>query len=140
MKKHTQSFTIPGKPGAKGRPRFAKGRAYTDTKTANYEALVGWYARDAGVQKISGAVGIVVSGYWGCPKHKERKGVPYTGGWKTSRPDGDNLLKAVLDGLNGIAYEDDAQAVDSRVRTLFAAQGEEPRVEVWICAMDEETE
>lgn len=29
----------------------------------------------------------------------------------TSRPDLDNVLKAILDGMNGIAYGDDAQVV-----------------------------
>ena len=29
----TYRFVIPGRPKAKGRPRFARGRAYTDKKT-----------------------------------------------------------------------------------------------------------
>lgn len=33
----------------------------------------------------------------------------------TSRPDGDNYLKLVQDALNGVAYKDDSQIVDSRV-------------------------
>ena len=30
----------------------------------------------------------------------------------TKRPDVDNLVKAVLDGLNGIAFKDDCQVVE----------------------------
>lgn len=33
----------------------------------------------------------------------------------TKLPDADNLLKAVLDGLNGIAYEDDRQVIAAHV-------------------------
>lgn len=33
----------------------------------------------------------------------------------TKRPDGDKLLRAVLDAMSGIAYRDDSQIVDYRV-------------------------
>ena len=29
----------------------------------------------------------------------------------TTKPDGDNILKVVLDALNGLAYDDDRQVV-----------------------------
>lgn len=131
----TESFTIPGKPVSKGRPRFAKGRTYTDPKTANYEALVGWYARAANITKLDGAVCMRVAAYWTPPKAKMRKGEAYKGGWRASRPDADNILKAVLDGLNGIAYEDDAQVVMATVEKSYAAEGEEARVEVQVMAL-----
>lgn len=31
--------------------------------------------------------------------------------WKTSRPDGDNMIKLIMDALNGIVWTDDAQVV-----------------------------
>jgi Holliday junction resolvase RusA-like endonuclease len=46
---------------------------------------------------------------------------------KTTKPDGDKLLRAVLDGMTGIVYEDDAQVIDSRVQKFY---GNPPRVEV----------
>lgn len=125
-----QKFSIPGKPTAKGRPRFAGGHAYTDSRTANYEALVGWYARAANIQKIKGPVRIVVTAYWPCPKAKERVTMPYPGEWKVSRPDIDNILKIVCDGLNGIAWEDDAQVVIAVCSKRIAAQGKEARVDI----------
>ena len=33
----------------------------------------------------------------------------------TKKPDADNVLKIVMDGLNGVAYEDDKQVVDATV-------------------------
>lgn len=36
----------------------------------------------------------------------------------THKPDADNVLKLVLDALNGVAYEDDAQVVQACVRKM----------------------
>jgi len=52
----------------------------------------------------------------------------------TTKPDADNVVKAVFDGLNGVLWRDDVLVVDLRVRKRYAAT---PcvRVEVW--ALDE---
>lgn len=47
----------------------------------------------------------------------------------TKRPDADNILKIVQDGLNGVAYPDDKSITDSRVVKRY---GTEERVEVYI--------
>ena len=47
----------------------------------------------------------------------------------TTKPDTDNIAKSILDSLNGIAYKDDKQVVDLRVRKQYA---EVPSVSVWI--------
>jgi Holliday junction resolvase RusA-like endonuclease len=36
-----------------------------------------------------------------------------------TRPDADNYLKGILDGLNGIAWEDDAQIVSISVTKIY---------------------
>ena len=41
--------------------------------------------------------------------------------WKTTRPDLDKLLRAVLDALTGIAYQDDSQVCECRVAKLFGS-------------------
>lgn len=46
------------------------------------------------------------------------------------RPDIDNLLKSILDGLNGIAFEDDCQVALIRGEKLFVAPDTLPRAEV----------
>ena len=37
----------------------------------------------------------------------------------TRKPDADNVLKAVLDGLNGVVYKDDAQVFETCISKLF---------------------
>jgi Holliday junction resolvase RusA-like endonuclease len=39
--------------------------------------------------------------------------------FKTTQPDIDKLLRALLDALTGIIYEDDSQVADVRMRKLF---------------------
>lgn len=46
------------------------------------------------------------------------------------RPDVDNLAKSLLDALNGVAYNDDAQIVDLRVQKRWSA--DEDKYEVFI--------
>jgi len=46
------------------------------------------------------------------------------------RIDVDNCAKSILDGMNGIVYEDDNQVVDLRVRKLRESNKKEQRVEI----------
>ena len=83
-------FTAPVVAVPKARPRFTRsGRTYTPAKTQAFEKQIALMARramaDAGVSRVeSGAVS------------------------KTTKPDIDNLKKAVLDGMNGVVFADDA--------------------------------
>jgi Holliday junction resolvase RusA-like endonuclease len=45
----------------------------------------------------------------------------------TSKPDIDNVVKAIFDGLNGVAWRDDVQVVSLTVRKHYSAT---PRVDV----------
>lgn len=88
------TFTIPGPPVPKERARRARnGRWYTPTRTRDYESLVGSCGRHAGCRARLGPVRMTVAVYW--PDNRRR--------------DLDNAVKSIADGLNGIAYEDDAQ-------------------------------
>ena len=55
--------------------------------------------------------------------------------WKTSTPDDDNLLKAVMDGLNRVAYHDDAQVVFGTAVKIYGAQDEAPKTMVTLWQM-----
>jgi Holliday junction resolvase RusA-like endonuclease len=48
---------------------------------------------------LEGPVKVTITAYF---SHKTKTG------WHVSRPDLDNIIKAVLDALNGIVFDDDA--------------------------------
>ena len=49
--------------------------------------------------------------------------------YPTIKPDIDNIQKAVFDGLNGIAYNDDKQILTAVIHKTFCKlDGEEPRL------------
>ena len=53
------------------------------------------------------------------------------GAWHIIKPDCDNLDKAILDALNGLAYDDDSAVCELHVTKRYAANNAE-RVEVLI--------
>ena len=109
-------ITIPGAPVPKGRPRVTRNRAgqsvtYTPKPTRDYEKLV----RDVAAlhcKKIFFTGPVQVNIDFGLPipkswsKKRRREAV---GEYHASRPDLDNLAKAVLDGMEGIVFADDRQ-------------------------------
>ncbi len=112
------SITIPGRPVPKGRPRLGvRGRkafVYTPPLTKEYEKLVGWVAKATGCRPVKMPVAVVLDVYI------KRK------------LDADNIAKSILDGLNGIAYEDDDQVIELLVRKHKVKRKEEERVEIRI--------
>lgn len=108
-------FTIPGRPIGKRRPRVTlRGRraiVYTPKESREYEERVAWEAKAAGVTILQGPVSVRI--------------VAYIAGRR--RADADNLAKSILDGLNGVAYEDDSQVVTLEVEVR---RGRPERAEV----------
>lgn len=130
------SFTVPGIPEGKGRHRTrvmrsksgaAFARQYADPRTVTYEAKVADSARLAGVQRIEGPVVLHVVAVY--PSRKKTKRVQEREP-KTTKPDGDNILKAIADALIGVAYDDDAVVTSATVEKHYGATGELPHVEV----------
>ena len=130
------AFTIPGQPVAKGRPRACirggKVATYTPDNTARYENLVKLAAQEAlkGLPPIGGAVALEVKVFLAVPASwpKKKQAEAVAGTVRPSgRPDADNLLKSVADGMNGVVFADDAQVTSCLVQKRYDTA---PRVEV----------
>lgn len=96
-------FEIPGEPVSKSRARFTKRGsktvAYTPEKTKQGEERVAWAYRAAGgTLDPDTEVAYAVHAQF------------FNG--TMQRRDVDNMLKLILDGLNGIAYPDDTQVLE----------------------------
>ena len=109
------SFEIPGVPVPKGRPRMTKsGHAYTPQHTRDYDAWVRLCWLQTGQPMSLQPLQILLKFYLPIPKsfRKKQRELALAGVLlPTKKPDIDNLVKAVLDGLNGLAYQDDKQIV-----------------------------
>lgn len=126
---------VPGVPVGKGRPRFVKatGRAYTPEKTASYESLIAYAASQAmrGAVPIDGPVGVKVSAVFpvAASWSQKKKDAAH---WHTSKPDGDNIAKAVGDALNGIVWKDDSQVARMAISKVY---GDRPGLHVFVEAL-----
>ena len=129
------TFTIPGDPIGKERPRVANGHAYTPAKTKAYEDKVRWCFKQAKGKLIDGPVAVAITAYYSIPKKTPkaaREAMESGARLPMKKPDADNIAKAICDALNGIAYKDDSQIVALLVFKRFG----EPRVEVNIMGGD----
>ena len=133
-------FFVPGTPVGKGRPRAARRGAglvmFTPGKTADYEALVAATAGNAmraensirwgemygfglasamrAHQLLDGPLEAMLEMRFQVPASwsKARRARALAGvEWHTSKPDADNVAKAVLDACNGVVFRDDSQIV-----------------------------
>jgi len=136
-------FTVPGVPVAKGRPR---GRIitskhtgkqfvgmYTPKATDHFENKVAVFFRTQyqGTPPIE-PVSIIIRTYFPIPESwSKKKKLEYQTNTmpKISKPDIDNVVKGILDGLNGIAFKDDNQIWSLSATKQYSIN---PRTEVTI--------
>ncbi|OWR16593.1 RusA family crossover junction endodeoxyribonuclease [Brevundimonas diminuta] len=132
------AFTIPGDPRGKGRPRATTigghARMFTDSKTASYENLVKLAASRAlgGRAPLDCPLTVVVTVRMtpaASSSRKKRASMLAGEMAPTKLPDLDNVVKAVLDGCNKVAFRDDALVVSLIARKRYA---EVPGVDVEI--------
>lgn len=134
-------ITIPGKPVPKGRPRFRKVgnfvSTYTDEKTVGFENLVAWIAKQnlGSVGPTDQAVSVrcefdvTPPASWSNKKKQQAlAGLIFP----VCKPDSDNLVKAIYDGMNKIVYLDDKQIVDGSFSKRYADRDE---TRVWVRLM-----
>lgn len=133
-------FTVSGEPVGKGRPKFSTfnghAQAFTPKKTVSYENLVKLSFRqaypDAKPVEKDVPLMVLIRAHFKIPASASKKRRAAMEEYRilpTKKPDCDNIIKAVLDALNGIAYYDDSQIVTVTVDKLYS---DTPRVEVLI--------
>jgi len=107
----TITFIIPGKPFGKQRPRATRaGRMYTPAETVAFERIVGQIAMEHFPQPLAGPIALEIIAVFAPPDSWSKKKVAdHLHRPHTQKPDSDNCLKAILDGLNRVAFADDAQ-------------------------------
>ena len=130
-------FIVPGPPVGKARARVVlnrgKVRAFTPEKTARFENLVrlAFVEKYPGHVPLDGPLALQVTAYFEPPKSMRFKS-PAEETHHTKRPDGDNICKAISDGLNGVAYKDDSQLSHIIIGKRYSYT---PRTEVRIHAI-----
>ncbi len=146
----TLTFRLQVEPRAKARGRAVRtGRkchqcgkqsgaltVFTPADTRAYESVIKMTCtglmRRRGEKPIEGPIRAIIVAVWKRPQ-RMKKAHPGRH-WRPSKPDCDNVAKAVLDALNGVAYEDDSQVVELTVQTIYAAAGEDPRLEIYVAS------
>jgi crossover junction endodeoxyribonuclease RusA len=101
------AFELDQRPHPKGRPRFGKTHAYTDAKTRAYENAVKAACMDAmkGAEPFAGDVTLACL-------FEQRNAVA---------ADVDNLVKAVCDGIEKVAFVNDRQVSTIRATRVLRA-------------------
>lgn len=126
MNKVYATFTVPGVPIPKARPRIntTSHRAYTPVKTKKFEELVRFeYLRSNEKKTEVGAVVLGVLFKMPIPVKTKKADVKKMMNGKLlpiKRPDLDNLVKSILDGLNGVAYLDDNQVIEINAKKIYS--------------------
>lgn len=126
-------FTVEGKPQGKARARTfydkraGKMRSITPEQTKSYEDLIRWSYRAAGGQYLwEKTLQVSIQAFYPIPKSFSKTK------WNdanmrllrpTTKPDCDNIIKVVLDALNGVAYYDDKQVVCVSCSKYYAETG-----------------
>ncbi len=111
------TFTVPGQPVPKARPRVVKGRAYTPHRTAGAEKRIAEYLKVKYPHLVPVAVRVDVSLMF------HLKGAQ-TADW-------DNLAKLVCDALNGKVWLDDRQIATATVEVVEHSNSPRTVIDVW---------
>lgn len=122
-------FTVPGAPIGKGRPRATTingmDRLYTPKKTASYEGLVAHAAHEAMAGRAPMDAAATVTMDVLCPipqswSQKKQRMAALGEIRPTTKPDIDNVVKGVFDGMNGVVWRDDVVVAELIVRKFYS--------------------
>ena len=132
-----RQITVYGAPFGKQRPRHTKsGHTYTPQRTREYEDRIGtlWkrdYGQDCSEDNRR-PVRIYVEAFYPIPQSTSkanRQKMLDREIFPTVKPDLDNVIKSIMDGLNGLAYVDDSQVVSVM---SYKAYDDAPRVVITV--------
>lgn len=117
MSNKEEMIVVEGKIKGKARPRFntKTGRAFTPNYTISYENWIRYCYREQCGEMLEGSIKAKIFVYYKIPKSYTKKRVELIRQGKEhpcKKPDADNIAKIVLDSLNKIAFNDDAQVVE----------------------------
>ncbi len=124
----TYHFSIPIAPKGQKRDRIATigghARSYTDTAQKHYAAKIrALLAGNAPAAPLHGAIKIEINCMLPIPQSWSKKKKESALDWELRpmvKPDIDNLVKQVLDCMNGIVWEDDKQVVELEVYKWYS--------------------
>ena len=131
-------FNVPGPPQGKARARTVsqggKVHSYTPAKTASYERSVAQAYKFSFPRQevLTGPIQLVLRAYYPIPTswpQSQKAKALCDMLMPVVKPDIDNVIKCIADGLNGVAWEDDKQIVSIRAEKHYSPI---PRVEVEI--------
>ena len=120
-------FEVSGQPQGKGRPRFTrKGYAYTPEKTKEYEKRIhaaAWQKmHELKLKPIEKFCHVEIIAFMEIPKSwpkVRRLEAEYGAILPTCKPDVDNIIKAALDGMEGIVFYSDAQVTSINAKKVY---------------------
>ena len=119
---------FPFEPVPKGRPRFTRaGHAYTPKTTLDYEKKVREYFKSHLDDYFENAIKVRLVFNMPIPQSvsKKKHEMMATGIIKCTKHNGDvdNLAKAVIDSLNGVAFDDDCLITRLTIIKQYASDG-----------------
>jgi Holliday junction resolvase RusA-like endonuclease len=135
---------VPGEPVAQGRPRafYRPGlgvRVFDPAKSRSWKGMAQVHMREAIAQAgavaplfADGPLELHVLAVFTCPRSHWRKREPLQRRPKSTKPDGENIAKAVQDAGTGLLWLDDAQVARLVVEKIVGAQGEAPYIELTV--------
>ncbi len=117
-------IVVPGIPQGKGAARHSRvGFTYTPTKTRSYMAEIKEFAIRVGAVPLENPCCMFIEAYFPVPSSYSKKKAAAALSGKlsyTKKPDTDNLSK-IKDGLNGVAFKDDAQVFMEMIHKAYSS-------------------
>ncbi|MBA7707098.1 hypothetical protein ES703_115963 [subsurface metagenome] len=128
------SFIVPGEPQGKLRPRWSPMGTYTPKKTVEYETYIKeiFVISYPDFRLLEGALRMQIIAWVMIPKStskKKQKLMEERIIRPTKKPDFDNIIKAIADALEGLAYKNDNQIVTCIIHKYYSVR---PRLEIEI--------